>query len=68
MYIRIQRALAVGVSEKLLNEKDKYVDIIVDAIEQEYNNVTQDKVKVNMGDGTYIYSSYASKDTTMRLK
>ena len=54
--------------QKLLNEKDKYVDIIVNAIEQEYNNVTQDKVKVNMGDGTYIYSSYASKDTTMRLK
>ena len=54
--------------QKLLNEKDKYVDIIVDAIEQEYNEITQDKVKVNMGDGTYIYSSYVSKDTTMRLK
>ena len=54
--------------QKLLNEKDKYVDIIVNTIEQEYNNVTQDKVKVNMGDGTYIYSSYATKDTTMRLK
>lgn len=53
--------------QKLLNEKDKYVDIIVNAIEQEYNNVTQDKVKVNMGDGTYVYSSYASKDTTMRI-
>ena len=54
--------------QKLLNEKDKYVDIIVNAIEQEYNNVTQDKVKVNMGDGTYVYSSYEAKDTTMRLK
>ena len=53
--------------QKLLNEKDKYVDIIVNAIEQEYNNVTQDKVKVNMGDGTYVYSSYAAKDTTMRI-
>lgn len=53
--------------QKLLNEKDKYVDIIVNAIEQEYNNTIQDKVKVNMGDGTYIYSSYATKDTTIRI-
>ena len=36
-------------------------------IEQEYNNTIQDKVKVNMGDGTYIYSSYATKDTTIRI-
>ena len=53
--------------QKLLNEKDKYVDIIVNAIEQEYNNVTQDKVKVNMGDGTYVYSSYKAKTTDMRI-
>ena len=53
--------------QKLLNEKDKYVDIIVDAIEQEYNNTIQDKVKVNMGDGTYVYSSYKAKTIDMRI-
>ena len=51
--------------QKLLKEQDTYVNIIVDSIEQQYNNQTenQSREKVHMGDGTYIY-----RDCSMRIK